>query len=181
VLAGVHHVLLVRVTAPPDLRARRIAAREGLTVDAAADLVRRSDRDRAARVRFLYHADWEDPLRYHLVLNTAELGVRDAVDLLGRAVDDERFRPTADSQQGAVDRGAVAGARAALLADVRTRRLWLEALECRGGLLTLRGVADREEQRVLAGALAAQILGVTAVANEIVIAPDGTLGSTFTR
>jgi osmotically-inducible protein OsmY len=68
-----------------------------------------------------------------------------------------------------------------LLADVRTRRLWLEALECRGGLLTLRGVADREEQRVLAGALAAQILGVTAVANEIVIAPDGTLGSTFTR
>jgi cytidylate kinase len=181
VLAGVHHVLLVRVTAPPDVRARRIATRDGLTMEAAADLVRRSDRDRAARVRFLYHADWNDPFHYHLVLNTAGLGVLDAVDLLEHAVGQERFRPTAGSQQGVVDRGAVAGARAALLADVRTRRFWLDALECREGVLTLRGVADREEVRVLAGALSAQIPGVTAVANEIVIAPDGTLGSTYPR
>jgi cytidylate kinase len=181
VLAGMRHVLLVRVTAPLDVRARRLATRERLPVEAAVDLVRRSDRDRAARVRFLYQADWDDPLRYHLVLNTAELDVQDAVDLLVRAVGEERFRPTAGSQQGVVDRGAVAGARAALLADVRTRRLWLDALECREGLLTLRGVADREELRVLAGALAAQAPGVTAVANEIMIAPDGTLGSTYPR
>jgi cytidylate kinase len=181
VLAGVPHVLRVRVTAPVEVRAQRTAEREGLPLDAAAERVRRSDRDRAARVRFLFHLDWDDPLRYHLVLNTAELDVPAAVDVVAPAARHVRFRATPDAQRAVADRCAVAGVRAALLADRETRHLWLDAIECRDGALTLRGVADREERRARAATVAAAVSGVRTVTNAIVIAPDGTLGSTFAR
>lgn len=181
VLAGVPHVLRVRVTAPADVRARRTAEREGLALDAAAERVRRSDGDRAARVRFLFHLNWDDPLRYHLVINTAELDVSGAVDVVAPAARHVRFRATPESQQAVTDQCAVAGARAALRADPETCHLWLDTIECRQGVLTMRGVADREQRRTRAEVIAASVSGVHAVANEIVIAPDGTLGSTSPR
>jgi osmotically-inducible protein OsmY len=115
------------------------------------------------------------------VLNTAELDVAAAVDVVAQLARHARFRATPEAQQAVADRCATAGARAALHADPETRHLWLDTVECRQGVLTLRGVADREQRRARAEAIAAGVSGVHAVADEIVIAPDGTLGSTFPR
>jgi cytidylate kinase len=43
---------------------------EGIDAYDARDLVRESDRNRSAYARQFFHADWLDPERYDLVVNT---------------------------------------------------------------------------------------------------------------
>ena len=62
VLRDVRYALRVRTNAPEHDRARRIEQQQGLTAAAALDVVRHTDRERAARVKFLYHVDVDDPL-----------------------------------------------------------------------------------------------------------------------
>jgi cytidylate kinase len=180
-LRPVRHALSVRITAPEAVRARRVGDQEGLGPEAALRLVRQHDRERAMRVRFLYHVDWDDPLAYDLVVNTEDLTAADGAGLIGAALRGPRFEATPAAQREVRDWSAVAGARAALMADARTRGLWLQEVSCRDGRLTLRGTVGLEGVRQLAEELARAIPGVDAVVNEIVIAADGTLGSTFQR
>jgi cytidylate kinase len=78
VLQRLRHAFRVRVTAPLHVRARRLEAERGLVPD-AEEVVAKSDRDWAARIRHLYDAGLDDPLQYDLVLNTARLDPPTAV------------------------------------------------------------------------------------------------------
>jgi cytidylate kinase len=60
ILTGMPHTLRARVTAPEGRRAERVAQAQDLVPTAALDRVRQSDRERASRVRFPYHADLDD-------------------------------------------------------------------------------------------------------------------------
>jgi cytidylate kinase len=52
----------------------------------ATEILDRTDRMRARYNREYYHRDWNDPVNYHLVLNTEALGIDGAVDVIvGRA------------------------------------------------------------------------------------------------
>jgi hypothetical protein len=63
-------VLRVRVTAPFDVRVRRVAQRTGVaTAQAAAD-VRRKDADRQQYLQRYYHSSLNDPCEYDLQINT---------------------------------------------------------------------------------------------------------------
>src|SRR5713101_6157522 len=64
-LAKLPQVLRVRITAPEHVRAQRIQQQQGLTLEAAAQFVADTDRERAARIRFLYQGRLERsaPLR----------------------------------------------------------------------------------------------------------------------
>src|SRR5437867_5545892 len=68
ILRDVRHALRVRVIASEYVRAQRIERQHGLTAEAALESVRHADHDLGARVRFLYHLDWEAPLLYDVVL-----------------------------------------------------------------------------------------------------------------
>ena len=77
-LKGIAHALRVFVRAPFDLRVRRVIqhmADEGEPVDrrAAAELVRRTDQDKAGRTRYLFDVSWSDPALYDVVINTETL------------------------------------------------------------------------------------------------------------
>jgi len=177
VLRPVRHALRVRITAPEPLRVSRVASQQGLTPEAATQLVRQNHRERGARVKSLYQTDWDDPLAYDLVLNTEGLTVAEGTRIIQQALEGERFRATADALGAVRDLSAAAGVKAALLADPRTRHLWLSPIACQNGRLVLGGVADREEVRRLAEAVAAKVPGVAAVVNEIAVAVDGTRGA----
>jgi cytidylate kinase len=73
ILGTVGHALRVRITAPRSARARRAEQQLGLLPEAADDLVRQNDGELAARVKFLYGADWDSVLLYDLVVNTERL------------------------------------------------------------------------------------------------------------
>jgi hypothetical protein len=64
-------VLRVRVTAPFDVRVRRVAKRTGLTPAQAAAEVRRKDSDRQQYLQRYYHSNLNDPCEYDLQVNTA--------------------------------------------------------------------------------------------------------------
>ncbi len=170
VLKGVRHALRVRVTAPESVRAVRVREQEGLPTDLGLNRVREDARERAARIRFLYGVDWDDPLLYDLVLNTDRLGVEGAARVAREALGQEPFQPTEESLAAVRDRSIVALARAALLASPVTRSLDLH-VDCRGGHLTLTGTVRDEAQRKLAEEIVEKIPGVRRTLNEIAVVP----------
>ena len=87
-LRHIPHALHVRVTAPFDVRIARLTQPTGGGIGRTSpsrplsNVVRRDDAGRADRVRSLYGVDIRDPALYHLVINTTQLAVAAAVELL---------------------------------------------------------------------------------------------------
>ena len=77
--------LRVRVIAPIETRAARIAARDGLSADEARAKLARIDEDRVAFNRQHYRANIADPINYDLVVNAGTLGIEGAAEETVRA------------------------------------------------------------------------------------------------
>ena len=168
ILGDVPHALRVRVIAPEQLRAERLEREQGLTAEAARDYVRDADRDLAARVRFLYHVDWHEPLLYDVVVNTERTSVTRAVGVLRERLLDERLTPTDASRQALRDRSLSALARAALLANPATRPRVI-GVSVADGSVELTGRVETEAERRTAEEAVARIPGVVRVRNELVV------------
>lgn len=170
VLRDVRHALRVRTQAPQHDRARRLEQQQGLTADAALDIVRQTDRERAARVRFLYHVDVDDPLLYDLVLNTARMTAEQGARLLREALRDEQVQSTESSRAAFADLSVVAQARALFMAHptLGGRQLFVS---CQRGAALLSGAVEMQDERQAAQAVVAEITGVKHVLNEIVVLP----------
>jgi cytidylate kinase len=69
-LAGQPGVLRALVAGNEANRIRRVMEAKRIDAYDARDLVRESDSDRSAYVRQFFHAEWLDPERYDLVVNT---------------------------------------------------------------------------------------------------------------
>ena len=86
VLRGRPGVLHVKIIAPLEIRAQRLAERHSISLQAARAQARASDRARCQYLKRFYDLDWNDPLLYDLVINTARLSDEAACDLICRAV-----------------------------------------------------------------------------------------------
>jgi cytidylate kinase len=170
ILKSTPHALRVRISAPEAVRAQRVEQQQGLTPEAALDVVRQSDRERAARVKFLYHVDWDDPLVYDLVINTERLSVDRAARLIQEALEEERFHISVTARKTVHDLSLGAQAKAAILAHPMTRLRQI-FVSCSDGHIALSGLVHTEEERQTAQQIAARIPGVTGVRNDIVAPP----------
>jgi len=74
--------LRVRMVAPVEERVRRIASHENLSLKAARVEVERSDRERARLARRQFGQDAADPLNHDVTINTAELTVEAAAEVV---------------------------------------------------------------------------------------------------
>ncbi len=167
-LGKMRHVLRVRVTAPEWVRTTRIVEQQGLVSDAAAALVRQSDNELGARVRYLYHVDWNDPLLYDLVINTDRMTVAEGAALIERALQNPRYQSSVEIMNELREVNLTTQCRAALLAHPDTRPLDLRAT-CEHGQVTLIGIVEHDEQRQLAEQVIAKVPGVTMGSNNIVV------------
>ena len=79
-------VLHVKIIAPFEVRAQRLAERHHIALQAARARARASDRERCLYLKRFYNLDGNDPLLYDLVINTAHLSVEAATGLICRAV-----------------------------------------------------------------------------------------------
>lgn len=172
VLRRVRHALRVRITAPETVRATRVQQREGLTIEAAISRVRQDARERASRIKFLYHVDWDDPLLYDLVLNTEHLAVEEAARTVREVLLTERFRANQESLAEVRNQSLTAQAKAALLANPTTRSQPI-LIACLEGTVTLSGGVDAAQVWEAAEDLVARIPGVSAVRNEITVVGAG--------
>ncbi len=86
ILQGQPGVLHVRVVAPLGARVLRVKELENLTLDEAETLVKRKDEAAAAYLERFYDIDWDNPLLYHLVINTGRWELDDAARLIINAL-----------------------------------------------------------------------------------------------
>ena len=78
--------LRARLVAPVEVRIRRIAGAGKLSLKAAQAEVEKSDQERARLNRRHFGRDQRDPLNYDVIINTAELTVEEAADIMVAAV-----------------------------------------------------------------------------------------------
>ncbi len=83
-LAGRDDVLRVLVTAPPKVRAERIAAEGDVGVEQASKIVKDSDADRRSYFKRFYDVT-EQPTHYDLVVNTGGLSFEHAAGVVVQA------------------------------------------------------------------------------------------------
>jgi cytidylate kinase len=166
-LTKMRHVLRVRVTASERVRAARVEE-QGVVHAAAADLVRQSDNELGARVRYLYHVDWNDPLLYDLVINTDRMTVAEGAAVIQRALENPRYQSSAETMNEIRDVNLATQCRAALLANPDTRSLELR-VACEQGQATVSGMVEHDTQRQLVEQVVAKVPGVFGVINNIVV------------
>lgn len=80
--AGACHV---QVVAPLGVRIARVAEREKISLPAARRLVRGSDLARSDYLARHHNVRWQDPLLYHLIINTGQTPIDAAVSLIVHA------------------------------------------------------------------------------------------------
>ena len=85
---GAHYVLpsqfglRVRMVAPIEVRVRRITNHENMSLDRARDAIKKSDRERTRLAFKEYRRIVTDPLNYDVTINTADLTVEDATEVV---------------------------------------------------------------------------------------------------
>jgi cytidylate kinase len=82
VLASRSDALNAKVVAPKAYRIEAAAKRLGVPVAKAAEILEDTDRMRGRYNQEYYHRDWNDPVNYHIVLNTAALGIDGTVGVI---------------------------------------------------------------------------------------------------
>ena len=159
----------LRVGASEALRASRTRDRQGLASEAAAlEFVREVDRERAARIKFLYHVDVDDPLLYDVVVNTERASLADGVRIIRAALQGEFAQPSLKSLALARDVSIAAQAKARLLVDPATRGM-RPAITAAAGRVTIAGTVDSDELRDRVIETTRGIPGVVDVIDELIV------------
>jgi cytidylate kinase len=96
ILRGCPHVLHVRVIAPAQLRAERIAKQHDLSISGAMAQIEASDRTRRLYLKRFYNVRWDDPELYDLIINTGSICPETASVLIAEAV--SRIKSTGESR-----------------------------------------------------------------------------------
>ncbi len=88
------NVLHVRLEAPLGTRVHRIEAREGIGYQAAKSWIAERDEAAAQYLLRFFKIRWDDPLLYHLVINTGQWELEAAAQLIVHAVSRLSAKPT---------------------------------------------------------------------------------------
>ncbi|UCF99496.1 MAG: cytidylate kinase family protein [Spirochaetaceae bacterium] len=162
----------VRVVAP--LHNRVEAVREKFAYDErrARHAVQHEDNERAGFHRFLFHANWDSPDLYDLIISTRFISEKSAADLIMNALDAEDV--AAVKKQGARKLEDLYLAQRVSIAVLYEQQLPIHLLEIEAvdGVITLKGTAGNRESIGRCETVAADVPGVTSVINEVSFVPE---------
>jgi cytidylate kinase len=167
VLRHIPHVLRVRVCADMGSRERVMTQRLGLDAAAARREIDRSDAAHDAIVRSFFGVDWQNPLIYHLVLNTGSVPIETCVTIVRLLAERPEFRETEETRSVLADKLVESRVRAALgdafatPVDIRVEK----------GKVTLTGTTRGPISNV--EEVVRSVPGVTDVENRVVVVPSG--------
>ena len=82
ILSGRNDVVHVRTVAPIESRCRWVMQQREMDRETVLDLIRDTDRSRARYIRSNYGVEWDDPSLYHIVINTEQTDIGQAVHLI---------------------------------------------------------------------------------------------------
>ena len=166
-LRPVSHVLTVRVCAPLEVRVRRVMERHAIERVPALRMIRAYEEGVRARVEEFLEADWRDPLRYDLTLNTERLSLEAGAEQVLRLAERPEFSPTDASRRMLADLHLAARVRAVLKARAETTRLDVD-VRAEAGRVMLAGTVASADEREAAERVAQGLPGVRDVSNYLV-------------
>lgn len=180
-LRGLAHALRVMTVAPTNVRIDRtmesgVRGRPGpMSRDVATEAVRRGDRERAGYIRYMHNADFNDVHGYDLILNTGNLTIDKAVNIIVYALERGEITPTATSLQAIEDLALASRVEAVLISNAG---IWIHGLKAiaERGVVTVTGEVITDEDREYAEDVARGVEGVRLVANELRIQPPPLTG-----
>ena len=168
-LPGINSIFRVRIIAPFEDRVERWAEREWIDPDLARSLVRKSDQQRAGFIKYYFDRNWEDPLEYDLVINTAKLSHETAVKLIVDGVKDRNLEEKKSAAKAKLkDLIIQKNIQIVRLADERIEDIWFN-IEVQNGVVTLSGHVYSEGERRAAIEDANQVEGVSRVIDNLKI------------
>jgi cytidylate kinase len=138
-LPGIKHVLKVRLITPVERRIRNAMEQRQIDHEAAAKHIQRIDEERYHRMRDLFDVDWRDPNLYDIVLNTEQMSLETAADVVVGLVQRPDFQPTPESLQALDDLAVGSQVKAALAVHPNTSDVLLD-VQANGGVVSLSGV-----------------------------------------
>jgi cytidylate kinase len=115
ILRGIKHMLNVRILADLDARVRLEMDREKLGYEDALRVIRKDDDERRQWSLKVFGIDTWDASLYDLVIHIGKLSTDDAVDIICRAVQSQRFKSTPESQKEVEDLALAARVKAELV------------------------------------------------------------------
>jgi cytidylate kinase len=86
VTRGLENVFHVRLVGSFEKRVKHVEDADNLDHDYAVELIKHEDNGRKRYLRENYHKDIDDPLLYHLIINTDRINHEAAAHLIGEAV-----------------------------------------------------------------------------------------------
>lgn len=169
VLAGVSHVIRVRVIADMNYRVASVIETRGLSRKDAISHIRKMDFERGRWARFLYGIDWGDSSLYDVTLNLAHMSALSAAEVVLRMVDLEEFKPTPQSLR-TMD-GLALGSRiwATLARNPRTASADLE-VTAEDGVVTVMGAARSFAAIQAIAEVAGQVEGIRELKFDVAVA-----------
>jgi cytidylate kinase len=165
-------VIRVRVVAP---LLNRIAAERG-TYDGderrARHALQHEDNERSGFHRFFFHANWDSPDLYDLVISTRYISPHTAVELIRSTLDAEEVRSVQEQRQRKLaDLYLAQQARIAIQYEQQLAVHMLE-IEVLDGVITLGGTVGNRESLDRCRTAAEAIPGITGVVNRIAFVPE---------
>lgn len=131
-LQGVPGVLRVRLFAPLDMRVSALKESHAMSDSEAKEYIQEVDDSRVRWVKALYGEDPRDPKLYDLVLNLGTFSVPEACEIVAEAAEGSEFKMTESRLKDIQDFRVGCWVQLALLEDIGTQSLDLEASSRRG-------------------------------------------------
>jgi Predicted periplasmic or secreted lipoprotein len=166
-LAGIPHVIRVRVCAPFELRVERMMERLGsMDREAVERELTLSDEAHTAITRRHFRVNWRDPEHYEMVLSTERLTVEECAHEVESMMQLPRFQETAESVRTVENMALEWAIRSQLRRDPRTTGATVR-LECFDGYVRVNGaVSTRGESQEVSEVVCA-VPGVRSVDNQL--------------
>ncbi len=139
-LEGLPGVIRLRLIAPLEQRVQTLMESEGMDEASAEAYIRDVDDGRARWVRVMYGVDIADPTLYDLVVNLETFSIPEACEVLVRLVDQPEFVLTPERAADLRDFRVQCQVNLALLEDLGTQTLDLQA-RVRRGIVEVSGQA----------------------------------------
>ncbi len=167
-LAGIAHVIGVRVVAEPAYRLQAVQKQQSLNREEAQAYIEKMDRERRAWTQFLFGVDWNDPHLYHLVLNLSRISLQAACETMAHLVGRPEFQPTPASRKAVEDVVLSSRVEAMLAKDYRTRSAEV-TITADDGLVTVSGWIRWPEVERAIPEVVRRVEGVKEVRSRIVL------------
>jgi cytidylate kinase len=170
-LAGVPHVLRVRVIAGMDQRIQAAMEQAKLNREQAVAHIQRVDSERSKWAQVLYGVNWNDPGQYDVILNLERMTTRSACETIARMAKLEEYQPNTESRRRLENLSLSSKVWAAMAKNPLTRSASLEVTSDEGNVTIIGNVSSAKAAEAVAK-VARAVAGVKTLHSEVGMGPD---------